>query len=510
MNFPPLPSVDNPNPASQAEPPGKPPDPPLSWSERVSGNRKKTHAPLDRDALWKEGKIKVTYPDGVDAIPHVSIDPSVMRSLYAAWSNSVVLKVLGRGVSYPVMERRVRQLWNLKGQMTLMDLPNHYFVARFELEEDFLHVLTEGPWMIFGNYIVVRQWDPLFRPESDVIHTTYAWVRLFGLSMVMYEESVLYGISAAIGNPVRIDLNTLTAARGKFARVCIEIDITQPFLGSIMVEGEKVYLEYEGLHTVCFRCGRYGHMVAACSQPAPTEVTTTTKSDVVPSSAAVGGAINPNPRDIGPHMVVPSNNRRRSSHPKKLETAENISSKNRFACLAMEKEDTEDLQTPPIPSPVKETVEKKLILAPVGHAKDPAIKVDVGDSELHVQGQKGKNKKNTSNSGKRAKADGALDKSMGHIVVYAAEKGSSSANRADMQLADTVSLRPDMEVDMESSQISSHHVSMMADVKKRTDPPDPNKDLERRKYIDLDDPSNEMHAMQTDEEMLGVHTHGNH
>ncbi|KAL8143939.1 LOW QUALITY PROTEIN: hypothetical protein V2J09_016971 [Rumex salicifolius] len=507
MNFPLLPSVDNPNPASQAEPLGKPPDPPLSWSERVSGNRKKTHAPLDRDALWKEGKRS---PIRTEWMLSLMFPLTLMRSLYAAWSNSVVLKVLGRGVSYPVMERRVRQLWNLKGQMTLMDLPNHYFVARFELEEDFLHVLTEGPWMIFGNYIVVRQWDPLFRPESDVIHTTYAWVRLSGLSMVMYEESVLYGIAAAIGNPIRIDLNTLTAARGKFARVCIEIDITQPLLGSIMVEGEKVYLEYEGLYTVCFRCGRYGHLVAACSQPAPTEVTTTSEPDVVPSSAAVGVAINSNLRDIGPHMVVPWNNRRRSSHPKKLETAENVSSKNRFSSLAMEKEDTEDLQAPPIPAPVKETVEKKLTLPPVGHAKGPAIKVNVGGSELHVQGQKGKNKKNTSNLGKRAKADGALDKSMGHIVVYAAEKGSSSANKADMQLADTVSLRFDMEVDMESSEMSTHHDSMMADVKKMTDPPDPNKDLERRKYIDLDDPSNGLHAMQTDEQMLGVHTHGNH
>ncbi|KAL8151219.1 hypothetical protein V2J09_021027 [Rumex salicifolius] len=98
-----------------------------------------------------------------------------------AWSNLVVLKVLGHPVSHPVMERRVRQMWNIKGRMTLIDMPNHYFVAR---------------------------------PESDIIHMTYAWVWLLQLSMVLYEEQVLYGIATAIGNPICNDLNTLTAARG--------------------------------------------------------------------------------------------------------------------------------------------------------------------------------------------------------------------------------------------------------------------------------------------------------
>ncbi|KAL8153152.1 hypothetical protein V2J09_010912, partial [Rumex salicifolius] len=102
----------------------KPPDPPLSWSKRVSRERKQYHAPLAKDALWKTGKIKISYPDGDDFIPH------------SAWN-------LGRLVSYSIMERRVRKMWNLK--MTLMDLPNHYFVARFELEDNFLHVLMEGP-----------------------------------------------------------------------------------------------------------------------------------------------------------------------------------------------------------------------------------------------------------------------------------------------------------------------------------------------------------------------------
>ncbi|KAL8150227.1 hypothetical protein V2J09_020035 [Rumex salicifolius] len=313
------------NKSASLVPPDKPLDrPPISWSERVSGERKTYHALLAKDDLWKAGKIKVSFPDGEDGTPYVTIAPDVMHSLYVAWSNSVVIKVLGKSVSHAIMDRRVRQMWNLKGRMTLMDIPNGYFVARFELEADFLYVLTEGPWMIFGNYIVVRQWDPLFRLETDIIHTTYAWVRLSGLSMVLYEEHVLFGIAAAIGNPIRVDLNTLTTARGKFARICVEINITKPLLGSIMVNDEKVFLEYEGLDTICYGCGMYGHLASAGGQ--------------LPISAQ-GQAV----RDLGAWSVVQRNRRPRKDISKSADFRGANITKNSFAELRNLNEVTEKI-----------------------------------------------------------------------------------------------------------------------------------------------------------------------
>lgn len=31
-----------------------------------------------------------------------------------------------------------------------------------------------------------------------------------------------------------------------------------------MIRGEKLFLEYEGLHAICFRCGKYGHKKDHC------------------------------------------------------------------------------------------------------------------------------------------------------------------------------------------------------------------------------------------------------
>ncbi|KAL8140214.1 hypothetical protein V2J09_006235 [Rumex salicifolius] len=197
--------------------------------------------------------------------------------------------------------------------MTLMDLPNYYFVARFELEVDFVHVLMEGQWMTFDNYVVVRQWDPLFRPEYDIIHTTHAWVRLSGLSMVHYEEQVHYSIAAAISNPIRVDLNTLTMAHRRFTR--------------------KVYLEYEGLHTICFRCGCYGHLVDKCHLSAPNN--TSTNGGREESSMVAEARSNPSKRDIGPRMVVPPNRQKKSPTSKNIGTKNDIVSKKALNLLVI-------------------------------------------------------------------------------------------------------------------------------------------------------------------------------
>ena len=67
---------------------------------------------------------------------------------------------------------------------------------------------------------------------------------------------------------VRIDQNTLLRLKGKFARVCVNIDITKPLPGSVSIARTtgclRVPLLYEGLHEVCPLCGGESHQIQSC------------------------------------------------------------------------------------------------------------------------------------------------------------------------------------------------------------------------------------------------------
>lgn len=59
----------------------------------------------------------------------------------------------------------MEQLWNAKGSISLADLGNEYYLARFINEEDYDRALLGGPWLIVDHYLTVQQWRPNFDPD---------------------------------------------------------------------------------------------------------------------------------------------------------------------------------------------------------------------------------------------------------------------------------------------------------------------------------------------------------
>ncbi|PNY05590.1 hypothetical protein L195_g002044 [Trifolium pratense] len=72
-------------------------------------------------------------------------------------------------------------------------------------------------------------------------------------------------MASAIGRPIKVDTNTLKVERGRFARVCVEVDLTVPVVGKIWVNGHWYKVQYEGLHLICTNCGCYGHLGRNCT-----------------------------------------------------------------------------------------------------------------------------------------------------------------------------------------------------------------------------------------------------
>ncbi|PNX97690.1 hypothetical protein L195_g020923 [Trifolium pratense] len=68
-----------------------------------------------------------------------------------------------------------------------------------------------------------------------------------------------------VGNPIKVDLYTLKVARGRFTRMCVEVDLTKPVVGRVGINEEWYQVQYEGLHIICTQCGCYGHLLKDCT-----------------------------------------------------------------------------------------------------------------------------------------------------------------------------------------------------------------------------------------------------
>ncbi|KAI9084222.1 hypothetical protein K1719_033893 [Acacia pycnantha] len=67
-----------------------------------------------------------------------------------------------------------------------------------------------------------------------------------------------------IGKMIKVDRSTSVYDKGGFARICVELDLKKPLVPTYMVFGEERQIIYEGLHHVCFACGKYGHQKTGC------------------------------------------------------------------------------------------------------------------------------------------------------------------------------------------------------------------------------------------------------
>jgi hypothetical protein len=84
-------------------------------------------------------------------------------------------------------------------------------------------------------------------------------VRIPDLPIEYYDTKVLHFIGNRIGKTVKVGKNTLFQERGKYARICVEVELNKPLLAMFELKDRIYKIEYEGLHMLCFTCGRFGH-----------------------------------------------------------------------------------------------------------------------------------------------------------------------------------------------------------------------------------------------------------
>jgi exonuclease III len=182
-----------------------------------------------------------------------------------------------------------------------------FFLIKFENRDDFEDVLRNGPWFIGENFISIRPWVPDFRASDASVSSVAVWVRLPELPVEYYHKDSLMHIGSGIGPVLRVDFNTASGARGRFARLCLQLDLDKPLIRTVRVGKLKLAVVYEGIGLLCFKCGKLGHKQEWCPAGG------TAESSVPHESAPATSTPEENSNGFGPWMLVTRRKRQTKS-----------------------------------------------------------------------------------------------------------------------------------------------------------------------------------------------------
>lgn len=167
--------------------------------------------------------------------------------------------MLGRKIIFKALENRLNHLWARKGSIHIVDSWQHFYLVTFTYEENQVVILTDGPWMIHDHYLTVRGWSINFFPNKNSIEQLVIWVTIYGLPIEYSDAHVLTYIGNKIGKTIKVDRIPLTREHGNYARLCVQISLSNMLLAMFSIKGKHYKIEYEGLHLLCLDSGRYGH-----------------------------------------------------------------------------------------------------------------------------------------------------------------------------------------------------------------------------------------------------------
>ncbi|CAN0843762.1 hypothetical protein LINGRAHAP2_LOCUS4029 [Linum grandiflorum] len=233
----------------------------VSYASIVCGTNGSSFPPRSSTVPVEDKDIVLSVKDGVRSL---RTSGKFRAKLCAPLKKALVIRLLGKSVGIQYLYNRLKALWRPEGRLRMVDLDNEIFLASFENSLDYDHALTGGPWLILDHYLVVHTWDPSFRASSNLPPKMVVWIRFPRLPYQYYHEEILKGLGNLIGRTVRMDDRTLTSARGKFARLAVEINLREPVATGVFLDDVWQEVEFENLPTLCFECGRVGHEAAAC------------------------------------------------------------------------------------------------------------------------------------------------------------------------------------------------------------------------------------------------------
>ncbi|XP_062110392.1 uncharacterized protein LOC133822162 [Humulus lupulus] len=226
----------------------------VSWADRSEGGDKVTEGDFQSESQLQSKGQKL-----------VQVDIEEVKIQSANWSSTVVCMVLGANPPMAVFEGFIKRVWGHLGIAQISRMTLGLTLVKFNDEATRDHVLENGVLQFDRKPVIIRPWTA----DLSAIRSTPLWIRLHDLGLQYWGSKCISALVSTIGKPLLVDKFTRERSRVQFARVLVEMEITNnpprsfQFInehGQIVEQG----IEYEWVPTKCKSCSGFGHSMADC------------------------------------------------------------------------------------------------------------------------------------------------------------------------------------------------------------------------------------------------------
>ena len=148
--------------------------------------------------------------------------------------------------------------------VSISDVEDERFIARFSCEEDMHRVFDREPWDFDRSLIVMGRFKDVESVTDVVLSTAVFWIQAYGVPFRFRTPEVARDIGGLFGEFVDVKSDNEGSCVGRFIRIRVRMDVSIALLRQTMVDfpgsGEQlVAFKYERLPEFCQECGIMGH-----------------------------------------------------------------------------------------------------------------------------------------------------------------------------------------------------------------------------------------------------------
>jgi len=178
------------------------------------------------------------------------------------------------------LREKLLLVWKGLNRWGITSIGKGYYELAFSSIEDLKRVRSASSWNLNPGVLKLFTWTRDFSPSVQKLSTAQVWLKIYGLAQEYWRQKIIFAIANSVGTPICTDSATnkpiFERTFGQYARVLVDIDISQPLRYKVLVERKGyaffVDLEYENIPAYCVHCKMIGHDIDICKKLHPVDI----------------------------------------------------------------------------------------------------------------------------------------------------------------------------------------------------------------------------------------------